>query len=335
MNKLAFFEIPKEHLKIEIAKQSHAILEEIKKSAEETKTLPDVSKYYTDLYFPPAPRDRPYTFSSIVLSSDGKMAYGDNPSGPLVAKNNFLDPDGSLGDFWVLNVLRAMADGIIVGARTLLSEPGITCHVYEENLSRQRKEILGKPFQPCGVVVSLDGTDIPFDHYTFHVDPKEKYKMVIATSLDGGDYIKAHSDLKHRFFGPFHAKEEVDKADFGELYEEFDTVPVILTGEGQSPDTDILLYALRKWGMKKLCIEAPSYCTHLLHKELLDEYFINYSMVFVGGKTTPGQGSPFGYMDHPHADLLSLGTHKSNFIFTRQKVRYGVKNETDLTGYKY
>ena len=64
-------------------------------------------------------RDRPYTFSSIVLSSDGKMAYQDNPSGPLVAKNNFLDPDGSLGDFWVLNVLRSYADGIIVGANTL------------------------------------------------------------------------------------------------------------------------------------------------------------------------------------------------------------------------
>ena len=30
-----------------------------------------------------------------------------------------MDPDGSLGDFWVLNVLRSYADGIIVGANTL------------------------------------------------------------------------------------------------------------------------------------------------------------------------------------------------------------------------
>lgn len=335
MHELVFFEIPKEHLKIEIVKQSHAILEEIKMSAKEKATLPDASKYYTEIYFPPAPKDRPYTFSSMVLSSDGKMAYGDNPSGPLIAKNNFLDPDGSLGDFWVLNILRAMADGIIIGARTLLSEPGITCHVYDKDLSQQRREVLGKRFQPCGVVVSLDGTDIPFGHDTFHVDPEEEYKMVIATSPQGGDYIKIHSDLNHSFLGPFHSREEVDKEEFGELYKDFDTIPVILTGEEKSPDTELLLYALKKWGINNLCIEAPSYCSHLLHKRLLDEYFMNYSMVFVGGGSTPGLGTPFGHMEHPHADLLSIGTHKSNFIFTRQKVRYGVTNETDLTGYKY
>lgn len=47
----------------------------------------------------------------------------------------------------MLNVLRAYADGIIIGARTLLSEPGITCHVYEERLTRQRREVLGKKYQ--------------------------------------------------------------------------------------------------------------------------------------------------------------------------------------------
>lgn len=182
MNELVFFEIPKQNLKIQIVKKSDEILEQIRKESAETAVMPDVAQYYTDIYFPKAPSDRPYTFSSIVLSSDGKMAYGDNPSGPLIAKNNFLDPNGSLGDFWVLNVLRAYADGIIIGARTLLSEPGITCHVYEERLTRQRREVLGKKYQPCGVIVSLDGTDIPFDHYIFDVDPKEEYKLVIATS---------------------------------------------------------------------------------------------------------------------------------------------------------
>ena len=185
MNELVFFEIPKQNLKIQIVKKSDEILEQIRKESAETAVMPDVAQYYTDIYFPKAPSDRPYTFSSIVLSSDGKMAYGDNPSGPLIAKNNFLDPDGSLGDFWVLNVLRAYADGIIIGARTLLSEPGITCHVYEERLTRQRREVLGKKYQPCGVIVSLDGTDIPFDHYIFNVDPKEEYKLVIATSPKG------------------------------------------------------------------------------------------------------------------------------------------------------
>ena len=92
MNELVFFEIPKQNLKIQIVKKSDEILEQIRKESAETAVMPDVAQYYTDIYFPKAPSDRPYTFSSIVLSSDGKMAYGDNPSGPLIAKNNFLDP---------------------------------------------------------------------------------------------------------------------------------------------------------------------------------------------------------------------------------------------------
>ena len=48
----------------------------------------------------------------------------------------------------------------------------------------RRREVLGKKYQPCGVIVSLDGTDIPFDHYIFDVDPKEEYKPVSYTHLD-------------------------------------------------------------------------------------------------------------------------------------------------------
>ena len=126
-----------------------------------------------------------------------------------------------------------------------------------------------------------------------------------------------------------------DHADLGELYTDFNAFPVIVTGQGENPDTKVLMYVLKKWGLEKLCIEAPSYCTHLLQQGMLDEYFINYSMVFAGGQKSPGYASEFGHMDHPHADFLTLGIHESNFIFTRQKIRYGVTNETDLSGYKY
>lgn len=335
MNKLNFFATPKDDLKINMVYTNEARLKDLRAASAETEVLPDVAAYYTDLYFPKAPEDRPYLFSSIVLSSDGKMAYQDNPAGPLVAKNNYLDPGGSLGDFWVLNVLRAYADGIIIGARTLEKEPGITCHVYDEDLTRQRREALGKTQQPVGVVVSFDATDIPFDHYSFAVDPGEAYKMVIATSPEGMAYIKANSKLKHVFFGPFHTREEVDAAALGGLDRDFDTVPVIVTGEGASPDSQMLLYVLKRLGLEKLCVESPSYCAHLIQRQMLDEYFIDYSMVFVGGGITPGQATPFGYQEHPHAELLSLGVHRNNFLFTRQKLRYNVTSNTDLSAYRY
>lgn len=335
MNKLSFFTTPKDDLKINMVFRNEAALAELKASSAETASLPDAGSYYTDLYFPKAPADRPYTFSSIVLSSDGKMAYQDNPAGPLVAKNNFLDPAGSLGDFWVLNVLRAYADGIIIGANTLAKEPGITCHVFDEDLSRQRREVLGKRQQPVGVVVSFDATDIPFDHYTFQVDPAEAYKLVINTSPQGLDYLQKNSPLKHVVWGPFRTREEVDAFSFGSLSQDYDVFPVIVTGEGNRPDSGLLLYVLRKLGLEKLCVESPSYCAHLLQNRMLDEYFIDYSMVFVGGPTTPGHAAPYGHLDHPHAELLSLGVHHSSFMFTRQKLRYGVTAQTDLSDYKY
>ena len=96
-----------------------------------------------------------------------------------------------------------------------------------------------------------------------------------------------------------------------------------------------MMYVLKKLGLEKLCVESPSYCAYMLKEQMLDEYFIDYSMVFVGGTTTPGAFISYGHLDHPHADLLSLGTHKSNFLFTRQKIRYNVKSSTDLSGYKY
>ena len=128
--------------------KSDEILEQIRKESAETAVMPDVAQYYTDIYFPKAPSDRPYTFSSIVLSSDGKMAYGDNPSGPLIAKITFWTRTAPWG-FLGAECAAAYADGIIIGARTLLSEPGITCHVYEERLTRQRRKCLGKSTSPA------------------------------------------------------------------------------------------------------------------------------------------------------------------------------------------
>ena len=123
-------------------------MEQIRKESAETAVMPDVAQYYTDIYFPKAPSDRPYTFSSIVLSSDGKMAYGDNPSGPLIAKNNFLDP-ALPGRFLGAECTAGLCGRNHHSARTLLSEPGITCHVYEERLTGSAGKCLGRSTSPA------------------------------------------------------------------------------------------------------------------------------------------------------------------------------------------
>ena len=335
MNHLNYFTTPKENLKINMVYRDEAALAELRRASAEKACMPDVSEYYTDIFFPEAPADRPYTFSSIVLSADGKMAYQDKPAGPLIAKNNYLDPDGSLGDFWVLNILRAYCDADIMGANTLAKEPNVTFTVYDEDLNRQRREVLGKKHPPLTVVASFDGTDIPGDHYAFGVDPAEEYKLSINTSPAGMEYIKKNSPLKHVFWGPFTSREQVDAFDFGEVFCDYDVVPVIVTGEGTTTDSKLLLYILRRLGMMKLLVESPSYCAHMLQNGMLDEYFINYSMVYAGGTTTPGHMTPYGAENHPHANLLSLGMHRSNFMFTRQKLCYNVTEQADLSAYQY
>lgn len=335
MNNLEFFSIPRGNLKIDVLNRNEKILNTIKSNSKEDVCIPDVIEYYTELFFPQASEKRPYTFSSMVLSSDGKMAYEDNKAGPLIGKNNFIDPDGALADFWVLNVLRACSDAVIIGARTLQNEPGITCHVFDETLTQQRKDCLNKKYQPCGVVVSFDATDIPFNHYTFNVDKSQEYKMVIATSPNGWEYIKENSPLKHVCIGSFSSIEDVDDCTFEELYKDFDVFPVIITGKDSTPDSEVLLYVLKNLGIEKVCVESPSYCTHLIENKLLDEYFINYSMVFVGGRMTPGCTIAYSHLEHPHSELLTIGIHRNNFIFTRQKLHYDIKNQIDLTGYKY
>ena len=60
-------------------------LEKIKASSSTKRTLSKVSAAYHELYFPSPSEERPYIFASMVLSLDGKMAFQDNPQGPVVA----------------------------------------------------------------------------------------------------------------------------------------------------------------------------------------------------------------------------------------------------------
>lgn len=335
MKKLDFFTMPKENLKIRMIEENEALMRSISEQASDRTVLPDVHKFYTDVVFPDAPEDRPYTMSSIVLSADGKMAFTDSPKGPIIARNNFFDSDGALCDFWVLNMLRAYADGVVIGARTLQNEDGVTSHVYEEELNCQRFEVLGKKYHPASIVVSFDGTDIPFEHDTWNVDPEEGLKMMIGTSPAGMHYIRENSPKKHIFYGPFTSREEVDAAVFDPVFEKYDEIPVIVTGEGTTPDTALFMYVLRKMGLERVMIESPTYANGLMHLGMLDEWFINYSMVCAGGGVTPGYNAPFKAAEHPHMKLVSVGIHSSSFLYTRQKVYYGVSENDDLADYKY
>ena len=302
-------------------------LEKTRASSTARMALSKVRTVYHDLFFPSPAADRPYTFASMVLSMDGKMAFTDNPQGPVVASANYIDPDGGLADFWVLNVLRAHADGIIVGAKTLSAEPQAVFSCFDPDLAAERKDHLGKS-NPCplNIIVSLDGTDIPFNHTIFSVS---EIQTLIATSRTGGQFLLQEHGENVLLLGPFHSPAEVDVEQASQqLKDGFSSGKKVILMTGETvPDARVLLYILRKIGIEHLLIESPTYMWLLMDQEMLDEFFINYSTLYIGGPLTPGYANGFSFRRHPHVKLLVIAMHRNSFLFTRQKLIYGLAPE--------
>ena len=340
MEKLFMIDFPADNIRLDVRYRNEHLIEEMRMSGSETKTPPKIADVYDEISFPQVPEKRPYLISSIVLSADGKMAFEDISEGPAIAKQNFLDPNGALADFWMLNAARTYADAVVIGARTLQMEPKNTSHIFDPELLAQRKETLGKPNHPANIVASFDGTDIPLEHLIFNIDPAEGLPVGITTSTAGGEYLSANFPQKVRIYGPYEDAESVGKGEVPmQLAEDLapgsGIVPIIVTGKGSQPDSEAFLAVLRRIGMELLVIESPSFTAHLMELGLMDEFFINYSMVYAGGNLTPGKASPHSYASHPHAQIVTLATHTSSFMYTRQRLYYGLTSEVDLSAYRY
>ncbi|MEI7884340.1 MAG: pyrimidine reductase [Clostridia bacterium] len=324
MNKFTLLDFPVEKIQFKTLMRNEAEIAAIKATSPEPPTPSKILEAYGEVQFPPAPTERPYTFASIVVSSDGKIAFPDDGHGELIAGNNFRDPDGALGDFWVLNMLRFYADGIIIGARTLNTNELMWANCFDGELADLRlSEFKKKHYCPAHIVVSFDGTDIPFGHMIFDIDAP----LLFATSPIGLNYIQENSGKNMLTIGPYKNEAEINLAEIKGLLE---TKPqqrvVIATGEGKEPDGKLLLYILKNLGLERILVESPSYMTYLMSIESMDEMFMNYSSVFAAGKVGFGAFLEFSVNDHPHSDFIQVGMHKANFIATRQKMIYGLKN---------
>lgn len=282
-----------------------------------------VQSVYGDLKFGELKADRPIIFSSFVTSMDGKIAFKDAPEGPYIAQKNFLDPTGAKADFWVLNMLRANCDAIICGAGTLRSEPMFTGHVFDQELEDDRNNEKGNRI-PWNVVVSLEGKDIPFSHVIFSIP---EIPMMIATSPEGRASVE-HSVQRDYFV--------IDATNFDassillSIRQNSGKMPVIITGKGTKTDATILLKTLKLFDIDKLLVESPTYTHFLIKEALMDEIFINYSCLYLGGNALSlgGHDEPFTSYDHPHTELVSIHAHQRNFLYFRHRFVYGITEST-------
>ena len=286
----------------------------------ETISCDEMKEIYGELKFDKLYEDRPYTYTSLVTSIDGRIAFTDAPQGPLIAKLNQYDGDGAGADWWILNMLRAVSDGDIIGAGTMNAESDYTAHVFSRQLEDDRVAAGMQP-GPWNFISSLDAHDIPFDHLLFKT---KEVPVIISTSASGIPVIQENMKEDYYLTGPVHDISEVT----GEMIEAMkanrDKILVIATGD-KATDSKEALYIMKKFGLDKLLVETPSYMHYLVSQKMMDELFFNYSCIYVGGQalTIGKYGQEFGSKDHPHTRMLSIHSHSDHFFYFRHKLIYG------------
>lgn len=156
----------------------------------DTAILPEELRrlYGGDLSFPAASKDRPYVIGNFVSTIDGIVSYriaGKQGGGDISGHN---EPDR-----FIMGLLRASADAVIIGAGTLHAtarEHRWTANsIYPEgdDLEMYRKNALGKAKQPSTVVVSASGV-VDLDRPMFQDSALE---VRILTTAKGRDRLHA------------------------------------------------------------------------------------------------------------------------------------------------
>jgi riboflavin biosynthesis pyrimidine reductase len=145
-------------------------------------------RYGGDLRFPDPPRDRPYVIGNFVSTLDGIISFnlpGKRGGGEISGHDD--------GDRFIMGLLRASADAVMIGSGTLhATDPA---HVWtpeavyreaKELYASYRKDVLGMAQPPMAVIVSGSGI-VDLDRPMFR---KGKTPVCILTTAEGAERLK-------------------------------------------------------------------------------------------------------------------------------------------------
>jgi riboflavin biosynthesis pyrimidine reductase len=209
---------------------------------------------YGHLGFPTAPDDRPWIYTNFVQSLDGiTTLLGKNASGGEISQ--------SREDRWLMDLLRAHADGLLMGMNTLREEQrargpesrGIVFRVVEPALQELRRK-LGKARERNIFVTSAADLDLS-KHKVFDGDVVD---AAILTSPSGAERLRAQGAHPH--------------------------VAIIAAGDGDRFDLSHAISTLREeLGIQNLlCEGGPTLYGNLARADLVDEKFMTISPIEVG-----------------------------------------------------
>ena len=222
--------------------------------AEPSPFADDALAPYGNFGFPPPPIDRPWICSNFVQSLDGIVSLlGKHATGGDIAQSS--------ADRWLMDLLRAHADGVIMGMTTLRIERrnrgpqsrGIVFQVAEPGLLRLR-ERLGKGRQRNIFVTHA----VDLDLSQWKVFDGDIVDAAIVTSPAGAERL---------------AVQKVQP-----------NVAIIAAGDGETLDLPAAIRQLREQlGIKHLlCEGGPTLYGTLARADLIDEKFATVSPVETG-----------------------------------------------------
>jgi riboflavin biosynthesis pyrimidine reductase len=217
---------------------------------------------YGRLGFPAPPDDRPWGYANFVQSIDGIASFkGKDPSGAAISQ--------SMDDRWLMDLLRAHADALMVGKNTLVGEQasnragkrGPVFPIEDAELQDLRRA-LGRG-REINIIVSGEGG---FDPSEYAVFDGEVVDAVLLTTEKESGLLAAIKKF-------------------------FPRLRVVTAGKDKFVDLGAALSILRRdLGIRYLlCEGGPGLYGNMDRAGLIDEKFLTISPVEIGQIIPPDQ----------------------------------------------
>ncbi|HXB21171.1 MAG TPA: dihydrofolate reductase family protein, partial [Candidatus Solibacter sp.] len=203
--------------------------------------------------------DRPWIYANFVQSLDGVASFkGRHPTGADISQ--------SAEDRWLMDLLRAHADGVLMGINTLVEETtssGNRGPVYQidDPMLRQLRTKLGLQRERIIFVTSAARLDLS----AFRVFDGDLVDAMIITTTAGSIRLAEQNSHPH--------------------------IHVIGAGTGETVDLREAVRILRRgFGVRRLlCEGGPTLYGHMSGAGLIDEKFVTVSPVEIGILIPAGQ----------------------------------------------
>jgi riboflavin biosynthesis pyrimidine reductase len=214
---------------------------------------------YGKLGFPDLSQGRPWIYANFVQSLDGVASFkGRHPTGADISQS----PE----DRWLMDLLRAHADGVLLGINTLAEETGLLGNrgpVYrvEEPPLQQLRKKLGLKREKNIFVTSAARLALS----AFRVFDGDQVDTIIVTTAAGAARLREKKTHSH--------------------------VQVIVAGRGDIVDLGLAMRILYEdFGIRRLlCEGGPTLYGHMVRAGLIDEKFVTVSPVEIGIVIPPEQ----------------------------------------------